>query len=981
MRPLTLTVSGFTAFRDEQTVSFEELDLFVITGPTGAGKTSLLDAIAFALYGEVPRLGGSQGTKDLITLGQALARVTLEFSVGDKGRFRVVRRLARRGPQTAVLERWEGGAWVPAVDQGGVRPVNAALIEVVGLDFDSFCRAVVLPQGEFHEFLRGDAAERRKVLFSLLGVDYFKRMAELAGARARLLRTKIETTEQILAEQYSDAVPERIAELEARGAETATRAEAVATALREATERLASAEAERRREALLASRLSELQAVRGSAQALAARCEQAASGAQRAEELLAEAAAATAARRRELEAAEAAVGTAEAAHGTADALAALTAAAATLAQTAADETLAAERSSAAEAAAVSTAELRSEADTALAALDGALSEARTAADACGVEVTDARRRLEEMRAAAVAAGKRETALGDARAALQGAELGVVEAATAADGAETAWRAAEHVLEERRRHAALAEIAVGVGVGEPCPVCGVTLGTAIHVDGEAGELLAAAREAEARARGLRERTLAEAAQARTRAETCQEQVGRAEQELRAALGDHTDIGALTDAGRALASSVEALVQRHAERMAALEALTERTRVAREHAGRAGADAAAAQAAAQAARDRLAEVRNRRDQASAVLADHFGGVVPLDAADQIAQQLARLRSALEEVRAARRAVDAATTAEAAVREQTERARGKLGRIDIELAGLVSRGASVADGLPDDLALEAWEAPAGEDRAAALAALTAWATEAETAIAREGALAGERLAAGEGEVVRIALGLELPAPTPADALRALGAADRTAVQAAASAASAIEHARRRLAERQTLEGQIAEERRRAEVFAALALDLRTDRFGEYIIQETMAVLAARASDELLRISDSRYSLATDGGDFEVIDHANADERRSVKTLSGGETFLASLSLALALSRHIGELAGEGLGARLEAVFIDEGFGTLDPATLDEVIDALERLREENLIVGVISHVPELAQRIGVGIEVHKDGGRSTVTMNLVA
>lgn len=88
-----------------------------------------------------------------------------------------------------------------------------------------------------------------------------------------------------------------------------------------------------------------------------------------------------------------------------------------------------------------------------------------------------------------------------------------------------------------------------------------------------------------------------------------------------------------------------------------------------------------------------------------------------------------------------------------------------------------------------------------------------------------------------------------------------------------------------------------------------------------------------------------------------------------------MASLSLALALSKHVSDLAGEGLGARLEAVFIDEGFGSLDPETLEEVIDALERLREDDLLIGVISHVPALGERIRVGLQVQKDGNRSVV------
>jgi DNA repair protein SbcC/Rad50 len=139
-------------------------------------------------------------------------------------------------------------------------------------------------------------------------------------------------------------------------------------------------------------------------------------------------------------------------------------------------------------------------------------------------------------------------------------------------------------------------------------------------------------------------------------------------------------------------------------------------------------------------------------------------------------------------------------------------------------------------------------------------------------------------------------------------------------------------------------------------------------------MNQLAAQASDQLLRISDGRYSLIADEGSFEVVDHHNADERRSVATLSGGETFLASLSLALALSAGLRELAGTAAG-RLEAIFIDEGFGALDPETLDVVVDALERLREGDRMVGVITHVPTLAERIPSGLSVEKNGNSSHI------
>src|SRR5918999_777174 len=183
------------------------------------------------------------------------------------------------------------------------------------------------------------------------------------------------------------------------------------------------------------------------------------------------------------------------------------------------------------------------------------------------------------------------------------------------------------------------------------------------------------------------------------------------------------------------------------------------------------------------------------------------------------------------------------------------------------------------------------------------------------------------------------------------------------------------KRLGQRKELEERTAAQREEAEVLSALSAELRANRFVGFILQETLDLLALRASDELMRISDERYGLVSQEGDFAVVDHINADERRSVNTLSGGETFLASLALALALSQHVGDLATEGMGAKLKAVFIDEGFGTLDPETLEDVIDALERLQESELMVGVITHVPALAERIKVGVRIEKDHGRSTV------
>src|SRR5690606_3345684 len=99
-----------------------------------------------------------------------------------------------------------------------------------------------------------------------------------------------------------------------------------------------------------------------------------------------------------------------------------------------------------------------------------------------------------------------------------------------------------------------------------------------------------------------------------------------------------------------------------------------------------------------------------------------------------------------------------------------------------------------------------------------------------------------------------------------------------------------------------------------------------------------------------------------------------RSARTLSGGETFLASLALALALADQIGGLAAGG-AARLESLFLDEGFGTLDADTLDVVASALDELGARGRMVGVVTHVRELAERLPVRFEVRKVGGAATV------
>ncbi len=207
MRPLRLELEGFTAFRDPTCLDLSSLDLFAITGPTGAGKSSLIDAVAYALYGRVPRVTAEVGA--CISQGMDRMRVSLEFLAGEE-RFRVYRETRRKGSGAVRLDRWQGDDWQPQLDRA--RDVTDRVTEIVGLDYDGFTRSVLLPQGQFQEFLAGSAEKRRSVLGSLLRLDVYNRIRARAASMAAEISTRLEEREHAI-ESLADATPEKARDL------------------------------------------------------------------------------------------------------------------------------------------------------------------------------------------------------------------------------------------------------------------------------------------------------------------------------------------------------------------------------------------------------------------------------------------------------------------------------------------------------------------------------------------------------------------------------------------------------------------------------------------------------------------------------------------------------------------------------------------------------------------------------------------------
>jgi exonuclease SbcC len=196
----------------------------------------------------------------------------------------------------------------------------------------------------------------------------------------------------------------------------------------------------------------------------------------------------------------------------------------------------------------------------------------------------------------------------------------------------------------------------------------------------------------------------------------------------------------------------------------------------------------------------------------------------------------------------------------------------------------------------------------------------------------------------------------------------------------ASTLANARRdltELAEKRSRSAKLAEEvalcREEEQVAKMLGNLLKSNGFEAWLCAEALESLVTEASEILMQLSGGQYELHRDArNDLVVLDHNDAGTTRPVNTLSGGETFQASLALALALSHQVVGLSG---GKRdLNSMFLDEGFGTLDEATLDTVAATLERLASETeRMVGIVTHVPALAERVPVQFAVTRDGASS--------
>lgn len=1012
MQPLKLTVRGFTSFKTEQELDFNTLDsLFVITGPHGAGKSSILDAISFALFGKVPR---DLAPKELLSQGQDHLTVSFEFVCGGD-RYKVTRDYAyktKSGKVNVTLEipkqtsKPEGDWQVAGPDLNTIKSVNQKISELLGIDAETFFKIVLLPQGEFAEFLQGTPSNRKAILEKLFPeFSIFKRMAELAAQQ----------TSNLTGQRASVA-----SQLDRLQVPTETELAAL-TAARDRTQtELAAAETERDRLAVelktlqdLAAKVTELATAEADLTQLRAREPEI----QQQRETLAAArqAAALEADWQQCDGARKALTTTTTRLEEADR--ALVAARQTFAREEAQQATLQEREAiliareAALAAAAKPAETRDRAALEWQQAQTDWQERQTTLETARNQHDRALAAVEELatqHAAARAEMERYAPGGERLATLQAIvrhllpqweALQTELTANAADcdrtgaaletsnrawktaqgdlaAAQQAWDTLAAELEAARNREAASLLRASLHSGDTCPVCNGTFqdhqpeqltltdlpALKAHHQ-ESGARLEAARAAANRAEIVQAQARERQTQAQTQGERLQAQIG----ELNANIARQLD--APTWEATAIATECQQLETQDLAHQNASTAYATAERAWQE-----------ARTQWQLLQQQLAGATQEADRAGALLETKTAA--RNRAETQLSEALADLQQELQELGdltyAGLQAAIADARQEFDRQSQASRAAYERER-DAQLrAETAANAAKVArDEAATTLAdrEQAWQAALAKfswDENTFLAARRPYdrCQELETileAYNRKRSELDRRVTDLRTEIGDRALD-----PTATEALTARWETGKatcaTLSQRSQELALQIASGQRDRAQAAELTTQKQDLDRQLDIAETLKKELGGRNFQRYLQDALQGDLLTSASQKLEQLSD-RYSLTTDGtGNYLVEDRWNGGERRKVSSLSGGETFMASLAMALAL----GDLLAQG--NQIGSLFLDEGFGSLDSEAIETAISTLENLRRDDRMVGIITHVKAVADRIPSQIQIVKSEQGST-------
>ncbi len=1007
MRPVRLIMQAFGAYPARQSVDFRELGsrgFVLITGPTGSGKTTVLDAICFALYGVA---SGSErdprGLRSHHADAAVPTLVELDFNVGGHP-YKVRRSLdheleGRKTPMKADATLWDmQGADIDGegrVLDTGLTRVTGRVASVLGLADRQFRQVIMLPQGQFREALTADSADRQEIFQLLFDTERYSRLERALLDRAAAVKAELKEADAAIRADLARAGAGTEQELElilaaqAEECEHTVEAEGAAhQAVRAADGALRAGERAAAAHAEVAAALEQLAGEEARADDI---------GALRLELKLAEAAAACVHADDGLREADDELLRAGAEHGTAQGAADDAVRRRELAL----EQLEMERAPGREAARIAAqrhgiqleqlrqavgeidaarataAERKRELDEAARAAQGSM--AKLADATAHMSVLERERGECVVLAAGAAAHERD--LDSVMAALERASKiqSISKRLEAADGrareegarseaASSRLKAAGTHAQELRSAMMLghaAALAAALVEGHPCPVCGST------------EHPAPARPAEGQQMATAE------------------QLGAAEDEVARAAADADAATSALSAARQVVSELRGQLQALEPgegRPAALAELEDARRAA--EAGLAAARRSAARLAqveeelsevAVQVREGEAEQKLRAEELMSATARHAAADADLAArSDRVPVELRSVQALEDALEAAgrhkgtlERALAAAENGHEQALTELRVAESALGVATAKLSGASDRRATALRRLTATVETAGFvdiEHYRSSLRSGArVEDIRRTVSEFDTGLAAARRRAGEAQAAAAGVAQPDMEGLIAAHAAAVDAERQA----ITAVAQARARRDELQRASKALAEhvegRRALEAHHAVVNGVAEVAAGRSPNRLGMNFERFVLASMLDQVAEAATARLQIMSRGRYVLRrTDqrrtvrsraGLELEVYDRYTGRER-AVSTLSGGEGFMASLSLALGLSDVVQARSG---GIRLDTMFIDEGFGSLDAESLDLAIDTLMDLqRDGGRLIGIISHVPELAERIDARLEV---------------
>lgn len=952
MKPLKLEIENLRSFRAKREIDFRNLGLFAIIGDTGAGKTSILEAITYALYYRSTWNG--RNVKELIANGALAMSVTFTFEV-DGAEYTVTRITRTRGTPSHRLT-----CLARSVDVSGEDPVRDRIYEALHLNDDTFLHTVLLPQGRHAELLTANESVRNRMLGEIFRLDDIGRVAELAKGQTA-------QTEAVLTARRRDRAADA-ADLEAALAEAQAKvdaarkdlqaAEAAATRVKSLDDQIAQ---HAKTISTLEQRISNVADAPGlvaKLHALDSVARDLDAQADEAKTLLASALAAHDVARNELQS----LGDRGLDRDTLNGHKVQLESCAGEIRERARELNAVQNALATVPAKKATLEGKQRTK---ARSERALSNARRAVADAEARAAIERPKVAHLESAIGSLTRAQAAVTAENSVLEQRSGKVKSLRTALDEATHALREGQSAADEAKRQLEEATVAAGAAAiathlhaGDHCPVCRRELPASFVPPKDAD--LAAAKARDTAARNAITKANVNVTTLQTQLESTQALVDETRAKLATATADLKQAVAGVPP-EATAEPERALAGMKAELVETEEAILE-LRGAQDVATTASTEAAKAEAAAtsdlagiEKEIERLRASIGGRDQACvtkiAQLPEMFRP------ATQDEDGLVAARAHVED--ALKVAADA-TAAEAAASKRVAEAHNKIARIDLERLERVSGPRMKVTGLLERIAAFLALQPLPEDETK----YRAWVDTVEAA-AKRGTEAAQEAAS-----------LAARAKTEAEEARsaevnALGAEPSIATTNAAlaknNAERSVEVVRYRLEQRNDLDAKIA---RIEPVYMGLKVlkeELGARRFQTYATQLRQQRLLEVGSLILGDMSDRRYGFTRD---FQIFD-TFTNEARVAQTLSGGEKFLASLALSLAVV----EIAANA-GAKIGSLFLDEGFASLDSETLQMAMLELRRRAKQGRSICVISHLSEVAQFVEATFRVETSADGSQVT-----